>query len=186
MSLLSLIPTPVLAGAAVVAAGAMFAGGARVEGWRDAAALGAEKLAHQADVAKLDHDWNLNLEAMRKLADAAQADLDAERKANEIARENADVAHAKTIAALKLAADRNNADTQRVRDQLATDAAAAMRASGNSGEPGQASAGASCGGPGGAATYRFLSRALDLAARCSDAIGQQHAAVILAVDSWPK
>jgi len=40
-----------------------------------AGALGAEKLAHESDVAKLQSDWAKNLAAMRDLADKAQADL---------------------------------------------------------------------------------------------------------------
>ena len=44
---MSLIPWQAQAIGAVVAAGAIFAGGAKVEAWRDTGTLDAEKAAHQ-------------------------------------------------------------------------------------------------------------------------------------------
>lgn len=199
MSLLSLIPTPVLAGAAVVAAGAIFAGGIQVESWRGAGALGAEKLAHQADVAKLQHDWSINLEAMRAVAEKAQADLDVEISANKLAQENAANAYARTTAKLQAQADRNAADSvriaadaQRVRDALT----AALAASGPAGGSGQVSApdlAARCSGAGGHAACGFLQRCTDLLlggrellVRYAGLAERKQAAITEAVDSWPK
>jgi hypothetical protein len=167
------------------AVGVVFAGGIKLESWRDAGTLGAEKLAHQADIAKLQSDWAANLEAERKVADQAQADLAAERNTNEIARENAQNAYVHTVTQLRASADRNLADAQRVREQLAAAIAAGRSASGN-GPVQQAAAGPVCGGASGDAACGFLARAIDILKRCAIVADEQHAAIIEAVSAWPK
>lgn len=197
--ILSLIPWQAKAGAAVVAAGAIFAGGIKLEGWRDAEALGKEKLAHAADVAKLQHDWSLNLEAEHKVADQAQAELETERLANQIARENADAVYQKRTIQLQAQADRNVADSVRiaadarsVRDELAAAIAAAGAANGG----GQVSApdvAARCTGAGGHAACGFLQRCNDLLVENRQllvgyaAMAERKQAVIVETRaSWPK
>jgi hypothetical protein len=182
---MTLIPWQVQAGAAVVAAGAIFAGGAKLEGWRDAGELGTEKLAHKTDVDGLKDQWQQKLDAEHKLLTQAQADLEAERSLNQIAKENAEHAYQADIAKRQAAADRATADAQRVRDELTAAIAAGRPASGT--DPVlQAGQAASCSGSGGGAVCGLLGRAIDLAARCADAAGKQHAAVVEAVAEWPQ
>jgi Skp family chaperone for outer membrane proteins len=185
MSLLSLIPTPVLAGGAVVAAVAAFAGGAKVEAWRDTGALDAEKAAHVADVTALQKQWQTKLDAAQALLTEAIAERDAQRQANATAREDAANVYTKQIAQLKAAAGAADSRAQRVRDELATAIAAARTAGGNGAVPQTGSGTAACGGSG-AAACGLLERAIDLARRCTEAVGQQHAAVAEAVAAWPR
>jgi hypothetical protein len=182
---MTLIPWQVQAGAAVIAAGTLFAGGWKVEGWRDAGELDTEKLAHSKDVGDLKQQWSDKLDAEHKLLTQAQADLEAERKLNEIAKENAERDYQVDLAKRQAAADRAAADTQRVRDELAAAIAAGRPASGS--DPvRQAGQGASCSGSGGGAVCGLLGRAIDLATRCADAAGKQHAALVEAIGEWPQ
>lgn len=183
--ILSLIPWQVKAGAAVVAAGAIFAGGIRLESWRDAGELGKEKLTHERDVAKLQADWADNLAAMRKVADQAQADLETERRTNQIARENAANAYQRDVTKLRALADRNGSDAQRVRDALAT-AQAAGRTAGAGCQTAGAEPPARCGGASGFAACGFLDRAIETLKRCAAVADWQHAALVEAVAAWPK
>jgi hypothetical protein len=180
-----LIPWQAKAVAGLVAAGAAFGGGWSVESWRAAGQIDSEKLRHQADVAKLQQDWVANIEAMRKLADQAAAERDAEREANDLAKMDAEKTYERKLAALQAEAGRINADAQRVRDDLAA-AVAAAHVSAHS-DPVQGAGGApDCSSPSGSAACGLLGRAIDLAARCAQVAGQQHAALVEAVQSWPK
>jgi hypothetical protein len=199
MSLLSLVPTPVLAGAGLVAAAGIFAGGMTVASWRDSGALGAEKLAHKTDVDKLTADWAANLLAMREKADKEAADHEADRLANQIAKENADAAYQKKLAGLQALADRNAADSVRiaadagrVRDELAAAIAAAGPASGSGSVPAPDLA-ARCSGAGGHAACGFLQRCTDLlvsgrelSVRLAGLVDRKQAALTETLDSWPK
>jgi Skp family chaperone for outer membrane proteins len=185
MSLLSLIPTPVLAAGGVVAAAAIFAGGIKVESWRDTGKLDTEKFAHQKDVKDLRDEWQAKLDAGQALLTQAIKERDEARQANATAREDAANAYTKQIAQLKAAAGAADARAQRVRDELTAAIAAAGTAGGNGAMPQTGSGAAPCSGSG-AATCAVLSRAIDLARRCTEAVGQQHAAVVEAVASWPR
>jgi hypothetical protein len=169
----------------VVAAAAIFAGGWKVEDWRATDALDSEKAAHASDVASLKNQWQTKLDAAQALLTEAIAERDAERQANDIAREDAANAYAKQIGQIKAAAGLAAADAQRVRDELAA-ATTAGRAPGGTDAVRQAAAGAPCSGGGGAAVCGLLSRAVELAQRCTDAAGTQHAALVEAVNSWPR
>jgi hypothetical protein len=182
---MSLIPWQAQAGAAVLAAGAIFAGGIRLEGWRDAEALGKEKLAHQADIASLKTQWQDRLDAEHKLLTQATADLDAERLADQIRKEKAEHDNQIETDRLRAAAVRNATDTQRVRDELAA-AQAAGRPAGGSSPVQTVGAGPGCGGSGGFAACGFLDRAVAILERCSRVAGEQHAALVEAVAEWPK
>jgi hypothetical protein len=182
---MTLIPWQVQAGAAVVAAGAIFGGGWTVESWRASGQLEAEKLKNQQDVAKLQTDWAANIEEANKIAAQAKADLDVERTLDQESRQNAEAKYAQDIAKRDAINDRLVRDAQRVRDELAAASAAASAAGGN-GAVQQSGAAASCSGPSGRAICGLLSRAIDIAERCAKAAGQQHAAVVEAVDAWPK
>jgi Skp family chaperone for outer membrane proteins len=185
MSLLSLIPTPVLAGGAVVAAVAAFAGGAKVEAWRDTGALDTEKAAHARDVKALQDEWQAKLNAGQALLTQAIKERDAERQANATAREDAANAYTKQIASLKAAAGAADARAQRVRDELTAAIAAAGTAGGNGAMPQTGPGPAACSG-GGAEACRLLGRAIDLARRCTEAAAEQHSALAEAVASWPR
>jgi hypothetical protein len=156
-----------------------------VESWRAAGALDTEKLAHQADVEKLQADWSENMEVMRKIGEQAQAERDAERESNDLAKMDAERTYERKLAALQAEAGRIGADSQRVRDDLAA-AQAAGRSGRGSGQLPAAGVGTQCGGTAGDAACGLLARALDLAKRCADVAGQQHAALIEAVSAWPK
>ena len=185
MSLLTLIPTPILAGGAVLAVVASFGGGVEVKGWRDASALDAEKASHVKDVQALKDEWQGKLNAAQTLMNQAVAERDAERQANDLAREDAQNAHEATIKKLQAAVSVAASDAQRVRNELAAAEAAGRSASG-SGSVQQGAASAPCSGPGGATACGLLSRAIDLARRCAETSGEQHAAVVEAIASWPK
>src|SRR5580700_8659313 len=128
MSLLSLIPTPVLAAGGVVAAAAIFAGGWKVEGWRDTGALDTEKAAHVSDVAAIKTEWQTKLDAAQALLTEAIAERDAERSANAAAREAAQNVHEATIAKLSANAASTAAELGRVRNDLAAAEAAGRAA----------------------------------------------------------
>lgn len=185
MSLLSLIPTPVLAAGGVVAAAAIFAGGIKVESWRDTGALDTEKAAHVSDVAALKTEWQGKLDAAKALLTQAIAERDAQRQANATAREDAANAYTKQIAQLKAAAGAADARTQRVRDELAAAIAAAGATGSNGAVPQTGSGPAACSGSG-AEACRLLGRAIDLARRCTEAAAEQHSALAEAVASWPR
>jgi hypothetical protein len=185
MSLLSLIPTPVLAAGGVVAAAAIFAGGIKVESWRDTGALDTEKAAHISDVAALKTEWQGKLDAAQALLTEAIKERDAERQANATAREDAANAYTKQIASLKAAAGAADARAQRVRDELAAAIAAAGAAGGNGAVPQAGPGAAACSGSG-AEACRLLGRAIDLARRCTEAAADQHAALTEAVAAWPR
>ena len=184
MSLLDLVPWQAKAVGTMVAAGALFAGGWTVESWRASGQLEAETLKDSQDVAKLQSDWAANMEAANKIVDQARADLDGERAVDQQARNNAEAKYAKDIAGRDAVNDRLAHDAQRVRDELAAAKFAAGAAGG--GPVQQAGSSAPCSGSGCAAGAGLLSRAIDLAERCAKAAGQQHAAVVEAVESWPK
>jgi hypothetical protein len=182
---LPLIPWQAKGVAICAAAAAIFATGWKVEGWRDAGTLGAEQLAHQHDVAKLQSDWAANITAETKRADQAEAARAADMMADEAKRQAAEDAYEKSIRKHQTDAAVAVASAQQLRDQLAA-AIAAGRVAGRSGAVQPAGPGASCGGTGGAAACELLSRALDLARRCADVAGQQHAALVEALAAWPK
>jgi len=181
----SLIPWQVKAVAGVLAAGAMFAGGVRVEGWRDDKALATEKAAHVADVQALKDQWQDKLNAEHDLLTQAQADLETERLADQRQRKKAENDHLQTVTKLRALADRNATDAQRVRDTLAS-AQAAGRATGGGGSVQRAGSGAGCSGASGFAACGFLSRATELLERCARVADEQHAAVVEAIAAWPK
>jgi hypothetical protein len=185
MSLLSLIPTPVLAAGGVVAAAAIFAGGIKVESWRDTGALDAEKAVHVSDVAALKTEWQGKLDAAQALLTEAIKERDAERQANATAREAAQNVHEATIAKLSANAASSAAELGRVRNDLAA-AEAAGRAARSADPMRQAAAGAPACSGSGEAVCGLLDRALDLAKRCADAAGSQHAGVVEAVAAWPR
>ncbi len=174
-----------LAGIAV-AAGALFAGGWTVEGWHDAGKLDAEKAAHQADVVSLKAQWQAKLDLEHAAYQQSLADRETERQAYQTQLQEAERVHQAETSRLQAVAVRNAADGQRVRSDLAAAIAAGRVTGGNSCPVQQAGAGASCSGTSGGAICGLLSRALDLAARCADSLGQQHAAVVEAVSEWPK
>jgi len=182
---MGLIPWQVKAVAAALAAVAMFSAVWHVAGWRDAKALATEKAAHIADVQKLKDDWQDNLDAEHKLLTQAQADLEAERLADQMQRKKAENDHLQTVTKLRVLADRNATDAQRVRDTLAS-AQAAGRATGGGGSVQQAGGASRCSGPGGFAACGFLERATELLERCARVADEQHAAVVEAIASWPK
>jgi hypothetical protein len=183
--MIGLIPWQAKLGAAAVAAGGLFYGGWHVESWRAADQLEAEQLQHQKDVAKLQADWVANIDAMRKIADQAQTELEAERQMNDLAKMEAERTYERKIAALKAQSDGLRADAQRVRDDLAA-AVAASRISAHSGEVQPTGTGPDCGGASGSVACGLLGRAIDLASRCAGVAEQQHAALIEAVSAWPK
>jgi hypothetical protein len=185
MSLLSLIPTPALAAGGVVAAAAIFAGGIKVESWRDTGALDTEKAAHVSDVAALKTEWQGKLDAAQALLTQAIKERDAEREANATAREAAQNVHEATIKKLAATAASTAAELGRVRDDLAA-AEAAGRAARSADPMRQTAAGATACSGGSEAICGFLDRAIDIAKRCSDAAGTQHAGVVEAVASWPR
>jgi hypothetical protein len=185
MSLLSLIPTPVLAGGAVVAAVAAFAGGAKVEAWRNTGALDTEKAAHVSDVAALQKQWQAKLDAGQALLTEAIKERDAERSANAAAREEAQNVHEATIAKLSANAASTAAELGRVRNDLAA-AEAAGRAARGADAVRQAAAGAPPCSGGSEAICGLLQRTLDLAKRCADDFGIQHAAAVEALATWPR
>jgi hypothetical protein len=185
MSLLSLIPTPVLAAGGVVAAAAIFAGGIKVESWRDTGALDTEKAAHVSDVAALKTEWQAKLDAGQALLTQAIKERDEARQANATAREEAANAYTKQIASLKAAAGAADARAQRVRDELTAAIAAAGATGGNGAVPQTGSGPVACSGSG-AEACRLLGRAIDLARRCTEAAAEQHAALVDAVGSWPR
>jgi hypothetical protein len=185
MSLLSLIPTPVLAAGGVVAAAAIFAGGWKVEGWRATDALDTEKAAHARDVKALQDDWQAKLNAAQALLTEAIKERDAERAANAAAREAAANVHEATIAKLSATAASTAAELGRVRNDLAA-AEAAGRAARSEDPVRQAAAGAAaCSGSSEAICGLFY-RALDIAKRCADSAGSQHAAAVEALATWPR
>ncbi len=188
LSFLSLIPLPVRLGLAGAAAGAIFAGGWTVQGWHDAGKLDAEKAAHQADVTSIKNQWQTKLDLEHAAYMQAVSDRDAERTAYQKQRQDAEDEHEKTVAKLKASSARATADAQRLRDDFAAAIAASRATSGNDSvrSAGGQAASARCGGPGGEAACRFLDRALDLAKRCADVAGEQHAAAVEAVSAWPK
>ncbi len=186
LSFLSLIPLPVRLGLAGAAAGAIFAGGWTVQGWYDAGKLDAEKAAHQADVTSLKNQWQAKLDLEHAAYQQSLADRQTEREVSAKQRQEAERAHQIETDRLRAVAVRNAADSQRVRDDLAAAIAAGRVTGGGSCPVQQAGAGASCSGTSGGAICGLLSRALDLAARCADSLGQQHAAVVEAVSEWPK
>jgi hypothetical protein len=169
----------------MVAAVAAFAGGAKVEAWRDTGALDAEKAAHVADVTALQKQWQTKLDAAQALLTEAIAERDAQRQANATAREDAANVYTKQIAQLKAAAGAADARAQRVRDELAAAIAAAGAAGGNGAVPQTGPGSAACSGSG-AEACRLLGRAIDLARRCTEAAAEQHSALAEAVASWPR
>jgi len=175
-------------GAIAAASAALFAGGWKVEGWRATDALDTEKAAHARDVKALQDDWQAKLNAAHALLTQAIAERDAQRQANATAREDAANAYTKQIAQLKAAAGAAAADADRVRRDLASAEAAGRAARGGSSvqQGGQAAAGSPACSGSGAAICGLLSRTIDLATRCADAAGTQHAAVVEAVASWPR
>jgi hypothetical protein len=185
MSLLSLIPTPVLAAGALIGAAAAFGGGFKVEQWRSTDALDAEKIAHARDVKALQDDWQAKLNAGQALLTQAIKERDEARQANATAREEAANAYTKQIAQLKAAAGAADARAQRVRDELAAAEAAGRSAGG--GSPVRQAEGSALACSGSSATaLGLLSRAIDLARRCTEAASEQHAALTEAVASWPR
>jgi hypothetical protein len=182
---MTLIPWQVKAAGAAIGAVLLVGAGWRVATWRDAGALATEKAAHAQDVHDLQQQWQAKLDAGQEALRKAQADLQVERDTNDIAREDAQNAHDATISKLKAAAGLAAADAQRVRDELAA-AQAAGRPAGGSSPVQQAEAGAAACSGRGAAICGLLSRAVGLAQRCTDAAGEQHAAVVEAVASWPR
>ncbi|SRR6266403_2380582 len=186
LSLLSLIPLPVRLGLAVAAAVALVAAGAKLENWRDTGALDAEKAAHQSDITSLRIQWQTKLDLEHAAYRQSLSDREDERKAYQTQRQEAERAHQIETDRLRAVAVRNAADSQRVRDDLAAAIAAGRVTGGGSCPVQQAGAGPSCSGTSGGAICGLLSRALDLAARCADSLGQQHAAVVEAVSEWPK
>ena len=186
LSFLSLIPLPVRLGLAGAAAVALVAAGAKLESWRDTGALDAEKAAHQADVASLKTQWQAKLDLEHAAYQQSLADRQTELEASAKQRQEAERAHQIETDRLRAVAVRNAADSQRVRDDLAAAIAAGRVTGGGSCPVQQTGAGPSCSGTSGGAICGLLSRALDLAARCADSLGQQHAAVVEAVSEWPK
>lgn len=182
---MTLIPWQAKAGAAVIAAGAIFAGGWTVESWRASGELEAAKLKDQQDTAKLQSDWAANIEEANRIAAQARADLDVERTLDQQGRQDAETKYAQDIAKRDAVTDRLARDAQRVRDELAA-AQSSIRTAAGSGSMQQAGPAALCSGPGCEAGAGLLSRAIDLAERCAKAAGQQHAALVEAVDAWPK
>jgi hypothetical protein len=168
-----------------VAAAAAFGGGFKVEQWRSTDAFDTEKAAHAKDVQDLKDQWQAKLNASQALLTKAIKERDEARQANATAREDAANAYTKQIAQLKAAAGAADARAQRVRDELTAAIAAAGAAGGNGAVPQTGPGSAACSGSG-AATCAILSRAIDLARRCTEAVGQQHAAVVEAVASWPR
>ena len=163
----------------------VFGLGWNVESWRASGQLEAEKLKDQQDTAKLQADWAANIEEANKIAAQARADLDMERTMDGQARQDAEAKYAQDVSKRDAVNDRLLRDAQRVRDELATAQVAAASGSG-SGAVQQAGSSPLCSGPGCEAGAGLLSRAIDLAERCAKAAGQQHAALVEAVDSWPK
>jgi hypothetical protein len=182
---MTLIPWQVKAAGAAIGVVLIFGAGVKVEGWRDTGALDSEKTAHANDVKGLQDQWQKKLDAGQDALRKAQADLEVERNANQIAREDAQNAHEATISKLKTAAGLAAADAQRVRDELAAAQAAGRAASGGSPVRQTEGSTAACSGSG-SAICGLLSRAVDLAQRCTDAAGTQHAAVVEAVSAWPR
>jgi hypothetical protein len=185
VSLLSLIPTPVLAAGGVVAAAAIFAGGIKVESWRDTGALDTEKAAHKQDVKDLQDQWQAKLDAGQALLTQAIKERDEARQGNSTAREAAQNVHEATIKKLAASAASTAAELGRVRDDLAA-AEAAGRAARSADPVRQTTAGTPACSGSGEAVCGLLDRALDLAKRCSDAAGTQHAGVVEAVAAWPR
>ena len=186
LSLLSLIPLPVRLGLAGAAAVGLVAVGAKLETWRDTGALDEEKLAHQADVASLKTQWQAKLDLEHAAYQQSLADRQTELEASAKQRQEAERAHQVETDRLRAVAVRNAADSQRVRSDLAAAIAAGRVTSSGSCPVQQAGPSASCSGASGSAICGFLSRALDLAKRCSDSVGTEHAAVVEAVSEWPK
>ena len=184
MGLLTL-PWQVKAGAAVIGAGFVFGLGFKVESWRGTDALDTEKLAHQTDVAALKLEWGKRVDAEHGAYVKVVADREADRLANEAAREKSEDEYIRDIGRRNALANRNAGDAQRLRDDLKA-AIAAGRISNRDCPVRQADPGAICSGPGGADACGFLDRALDLAKRCSETAGGQHAAVVEAVSQWPR
>jgi hypothetical protein len=172
-------------GAIAAASAALFAGGWRVESWKAADALDTEKAAHARDVKALQDDWQAKLNAAQALLTEAIKERDAERSANAAAREAAQNVHEATIAKLSANAASTAAELGRVRNDLAA-AEAAGRAASGGGPMRQTEAGAAACTGSSEAICGFLARALDIAKRCSDAAGTQHAGVVEAVASWPR
>src|ERR1700757_1312269 len=116
---MDLIPWQAKAGAAVVAAGAIFGGGWTVESWRAAAALDKEKLAHAADVQSLKDQWQQRVEQAEKVAGQTGADLDTERAMNAQEKADAEANYERELAKRDASNARLAADAGRVRDELA-------------------------------------------------------------------
>jgi hypothetical protein len=182
---MTIIPWQAKAVAGLIAAGAIFAGGWTVASWRASGQLEAEKLKDQQDVAKLQSDWAANIEEANKIAAQARADLDVERTMNAQEKADAEENYEKDLAKRDAANARLAADAGRVRDELAA-AQSTARTAAAGGSVQQAGIPSRCSGADGDAACGFLARALDLAKRCADVAGRNHAALVEAIKSWPE